>query len=62
MASAASRFAGKTLRDLKLPWDVVVPRGGTMIEAGDRVIFFTFSKIVPKPERAFLAGSQREQV
>jgi trk system potassium uptake protein len=73
MASASSRFVGKALRDMKLPRDVIVgavarssgevivPRGNTVIEAGDRVIFFALSKVVPKLERAFLADSQRER-
>jgi Trk K+ transport system NAD-binding subunit len=42
--------------------EVVVPRGDTTIEAGDRVIFFALSKIVPKLEKAFLADAQKESV
>lgn len=74
LASASSRFTGKKLRDLRLPreaiigavarasGEVIVPRGDTSIEAGDRVIFFALSKIVPKLEKAFLADAQREAV
>lgn len=66
LAVAESRYTGKKLRDLKLPREaivgaiargneVIVPRGDFAIEAGDRVIFFALSKIVPKLESSFLA-------
>ena len=65
LATEDSRYAGKRLRDLKFPDDsivgaiakpsgeVLVPRGSSMIEAGDRVIFFALESAVPKLEQAF---------
>jgi len=73
IASPDSRYVGKKLRDVPLPreaivgaivrprGEVIVPRGETTIEAGDRVIFFTLERIVPKLESAFLAEGQRER-
>lgn len=72
MALPGSRYVGKCLRDLRLPreaivgsvvrpdGEVIVPRGEAQIEAGDRVIFFALSKVVPKLETAFLADGHRE--
>jgi len=60
-----SRYVGKKLMDLKFPegtivgaiakpsGEVLVPRGSSMIEAGDRVIFFALETSVPKLESAF---------
>ncbi len=67
VASAESRYVGKKLMDIKLPQGaivgavarkggkVIVPRGHSKIEAGDRVIFFTLERLVPQLESAFLA-------
>ena len=68
MAAPGSPFIGKPLRELKLPreaivgaivrpdGEAIVPRGGAVIHEGDRVIFFTLESVVPKLEKAFLAG------
>ncbi|MBM3812067.1 MAG: Trk system potassium transporter TrkA [Acidimicrobiia bacterium] len=73
IASPDSRYVGRQLKDVPLPreaivgaivrptGEVIVPRGGTTIEAGDRVIFFTLERIVPKLESAFLAEGRRER-
>jgi trk system potassium uptake protein TrkA len=70
LADPHSRFVGKRLRELRLPreaivgaiarpgGEVVVPRGDATIQAGDRVIFFALSKVVPKLESAFLADAR----
>jgi trk system potassium uptake protein TrkA len=70
-ASAESRYVGKKLMDMKLPQgsivgavarkngDVIVPRGYSKIEAGDRVIFFTQERLVAQLESAFLAEKRR---
>jgi trk system potassium uptake protein TrkA len=67
IAAPGSSYVGKKLKDVRLPrdaivgaivrpsGDVIVPRGNATIEAGDRVIFFALSKVVPKLESAFLA-------
>jgi trk system potassium uptake protein TrkA len=72
IAAPGSSYVGKKLRDVRLPRDaivgaivrpgreVVVPRGDATIEAGDRVIFFALSKVVPKLESAFLADVGKE--
>ena len=74
IAAPGSRYVGKKLRDVRLPRDaivgaivrpggeVIVPRGDATIEAGDRVIFFALSKVVPKLESAFLADAGKEAV
>jgi len=71
VASAESRYAGKKLKDVRLPkgaivgaiarpdGSVVVPRGEEAIEAGDRVIFFTLEKVVGQLESAFLVEPRR---
>jgi trk system potassium uptake protein TrkA len=71
LADSNSRFVGKRLRDLQLPRDAIVgaiarpdgevfvPRGDASIQAGDRVIFFALSKVVPKLESLFLADTRR---
>lgn len=65
LAMEDSRYVGKRLMDLKFPegtivgaiakpgGEVIVPRGTSMIEAGDRVIFFALETSVPKLEAAF---------
>jgi trk system potassium uptake protein TrkA len=72
IAAPGSRFVGKPLRDLRLPresivgaiarvdGEVIVPRGDAVIHPGDRAIFFTLGKMVPKLESAFLADGRRE--
>jgi len=37
-------------------------RGSATIEAGDRVIFFALSKVVPKLQSAFLADAGKDAV
>jgi trk system potassium uptake protein TrkA len=70
VASAESRLVGRPLRDLRFPGgaivgalvrggEVLVPRGDSVIQGGDRVIFFCLETDVPKLESAFLA--EREQ-
>jgi trk system potassium uptake protein len=68
MAVPGSAFAGKPLRELKLPreaivgaivrpgGEAIVPRGDAVINEGDRVIFFTLESVVTKLEKAFLEG------
>jgi trk system potassium uptake protein TrkA len=65
LAMEDSRYVGKRLMDLKFPdgtivgaiakptGEVIVPRGQSTIEAGDRVIFFALETAVPKLEQAF---------
>ncbi len=66
VAPPGSRYAGKRLRDVRFPegsivgaiarpgGEVMVPRGDSVIEPGDRVIFFALESVVPKLESAFL--------
>ncbi|MCP5118076.1 MAG: Trk system potassium transporter TrkA, partial [bacterium] len=73
VASPASRYVGKKLMDVRLPrgaivgavartdGEVIIPRGQSTIEAGDRVIFFALESIVPQLEKAFLAETRRSQ-
>jgi trk system potassium uptake protein TrkA len=70
-ASAQSRYVGRPLKDVRLPRDaivgaiirpggeVIVPRGGDSIQAGDHAIFFTLEGTVPHLERSFLAEPSR---
>lgn len=72
IAAEGSKYVGKKLRDIRFPRDaivgaiarpngeVIVPRGEAMIEAGDRVIFFTLESIVPELESAFLVEPKKE--
>ena len=65
LASAESRFVGKPLRDANFPRDavvgalvrptgeVLVPRGHTVVQAGDRLIVFALERVVPALEAAF---------
>ena len=67
LASAGTRYVGKQLREVHLPrgaivgaiarpsGEVIVPRGGAVIQAGDRVIFFCLEQLVHDLETAFLA-------
>ena len=63
-AMETSRLVGKPLRDAKLPEEVVVgailredevivPRGDTVIRAGDLVVIFAASNAVKKVEKLF---------
>jgi trk system potassium uptake protein TrkA len=73
LAAPHSRYVGKMLRDVRLPreaivgavartdGEIIIPRGNTTIEAGDRVIFFALSKVVPNLENAFLSDAQKER-
>ncbi len=68
IASEGSRYVGRMLRTIKFPRgvivgaivrpdeSVIVPRGDAMIQAGDKVIFFTLEGLVPELESAFLAS------
>ena len=74
VASPESRYVGQKLMDVRLPLgsivgavarkngEVIVPRGHSTIEAGDRVIFFTLESVVPQLEKAFLAERRRSRV
>ncbi len=71
LATKNSPYAGKRLMDLKFPdgsivgaiakptGEVLVPRGASTIEAGDRVIFFARESAVPKLEQAFFEDRSR---
>lgn len=72
IAAPGSRYVGKKLSEVRLPreaivgaivrpgGEVIVPRGNATIEAGDRVIFFALSKVLPKLESSFLADAGKE--
>ena len=72
VADAGSKFIGKKLKDLRLPrgaivgsisrpsGEVIVPRGDSVIEVGDRVLLFCLERLVPELESAFIAGSGSE--
>jgi len=67
VATEGSKYIGCTLRDLRLPQgcivgaiarpsgETMIPRGGAVIQPGDRVIFFALEHVVPQLERMFLA-------
>lgn len=67
LAAPGTRYVGRNLRDLSFPrgaivgaivrpdGTVVVPRGGSAIEASDRVIFFALESVVNQLETAFLS-------
>ncbi|MEW5982282.1 MAG: Trk system potassium transporter TrkA [Acidobacteriota bacterium] len=71
LAGADSKYVGKPLRDVRFPHgavvgalakpsgDVVIPRGHTIVEPGDRLIVFALESVVPALERAFLATGNR---
>ncbi len=66
VATPGSRYVGKALRDVQLPrgalvgaivrpgGEVEVPRGSSVIQLDDRVIFFCLENVIPKLERAFI--------
>jgi trk system potassium uptake protein TrkA len=70
VAPARSKYVGHPLEAIHFPRGVVVvaiirakgetliPRGDSVIEAGDRVVFFTLSGCVPELESEFLAVSK----
>ena len=70
MAGPESRYVGKPLRDANFPHDavvgalvrpsgeVIVPRGHTVVQAGDRLIVFALERVVPALEAAFLAPAR----
>ncbi len=67
VATSRSKYVGKPLRKLNLPrgvivgaiarssGDVEVPSGDSIIQTGDRVVFFCLEQIVPRLESAFIA-------
>ena len=71
VASSASKYVGRPLRDLKFPrgslvgaivrpdGQVLVPSGNVEIQPGDRVLFFALETVVPELESAFLVESGR---
>jgi len=71
VAPAGSRYVGKKLRDIRLPegaivgavarpgGEAIVPRGDSVIQPGDRAIFFALEQVVPKLESAFFVERQR---
>ncbi len=71
IADAGTKSIGKKLKDLHLPYgaivggisrpsgEVLVPRGDSVIQAGDRVLLFCLEGLVPEVESAFIAGSGR---
>ncbi|GAB4220107.1 MAG: Trk system potassium transporter TrkA [Acidobacteriota bacterium] len=66
VATPGSRYVGKALRDVQLPrgalvgaivrpgGEVEVPRGSSVIQLDDRVIFFCLENVIPKLEKAFI--------
>ena len=72
VASPSSPFVGKKLKDIKFPpgaivgavartrGDVIIPRGHSTIEPGDRVILFALEHVVPKIESAFLVEKRKK--
>jgi trk system potassium uptake protein len=71
VAPPGSPYVGKKLRDIRWPegaivgavarpgGEAIVPRGDSVIEPGDRVIFFALERVVPKLESAFFIERQR---
>ena len=69
VATEASKYVGRPLRDLKFPrgsivgaivrpdGEAIVPSGEVEIQPGDRVLFFTLETVVPELESAFLVES-----
>jgi len=69
VATEASKYVGRPLRDLKFPrgsivgaivrpdGTVLVPSGKVEIQPGDRVLFFALETVVPELESAFLVES-----
>jgi trk system potassium uptake protein TrkA len=64
LAGPESRYVGKPMRDANFPKDsvvgalvrpsgeVIVPRGNTVVRAGDRLIVFALERVVPTLEAA----------
>jgi trk system potassium uptake protein TrkA len=73
LASPDSKYVGKPLKHANFPQgalvgalvrasgDVVVPRGETVVEAGDRLIVFALERMIPQLESAFLATEERRR-
>ena len=71
IASKGTRYVGRKLSDVRFPrgaivgaiarpdGEVVVPRGDSSIQVGDRVIFFALESVVPELEAAFLSLTSR---
>jgi trk system potassium uptake protein TrkA len=71
LAGPESRYVGKPLRDANFPRDavigalvrpsgeVIIPRGHTVVEAGDRLIVFALERVVPALEAAFMAPARK---
>jgi len=71
LAGPDSQYVGKPLKDVDFPHgavvgalvrssgQVVVPRGDTVVEPGDRLIVFALERVIPKLESAFLAPAAR---
>jgi trk system potassium uptake protein TrkA len=71
LAGPESRYVGRPLRDVHFPQgavvgalakpsgDVVIPRGHTVVEPGDRLIVFALESVVPALEKAFAAAGGR---
>jgi trk system potassium uptake protein TrkA len=67
LAAKGTRIVGRSLKDIRFPRGAIVgaivrpdgvaivPRGESVIEAGDRVIFFALESVVPELETAFLS-------
>jgi trk system potassium uptake protein TrkA len=74
LATAESKYVGRPVRHLHLPrgvivgaiarptGEVIVPRGDTVIEPGDRAVFFCLEQLVPELESAFIAERQRTRM
>ncbi len=71
LATPGSKYVGRSLREIRMPagtvvgairrpsGEVLVPRGNTVIQAGDRVVFFCLESLVPYLESAFLKERRR---
>jgi trk system potassium uptake protein TrkA len=69
LAGPESKYVGRPLRDVRFPQgavvgalakpsgEVVIPRGHTVVEPGDRLIVFALESVVPALEKAFVAAS-----
>lgn len=73
LAGPESRYVGKPLRDAHVPRDavvgalvrptgeVIVPRGHTVVQAGDRLIVFALERVVPDLEAAVAGRRPRKR-
>lgn len=71
LAGPESKYVGRPLRDVRFPQgavvgalarpsgEVVIPRGHTVVEPGDRLIVFALESVVPALEKAFVAAGGR---